>query len=641
MRRANHLLLTGVLAIVGCREPQSPAVVTTVLDAPPGGEAFEPTLAIDPTDPNHIVAAAMRGIPPLRTSTGIWVWRSTDGGHTWAGGALAAPRFPGDTGAQVFGADVIAEFAAEGGALLASISGVGARMGTFVSRVPAAPDAATAAGVLENSRDSLTGRSVFYDKPWMTVDRLEGSPHRGSVYLSGGAIVMETMPARLGEPLKGPILTRVAVATSRDGGRTFSAPTLVSDSAFAAQLAVTAGGALEVTYARLVNMQGSANAVFHRRSTDGGTTFGPPATVTTVSGDTLLDLPVLAARPNGDLLACWSQGVRTNERSNQVRCATRPASGVWSRPHPVDRTLPGDAAEAWPAVVGTDRGWYLMEYVVGPSRTEVILYRSTDGDAFERVASLAAMPGLGADRFCVNSVASCRRSSGDGFVMGDYISLAASQGRLAGAYILPRPPDRAPIQRPCTSRSSRSRPLADDGDLTAGSLPRVWLPGAGDKHPYDSRHLDVRLCVWGDLRCHLFFGRITGEDLAVDDHELSAFGGIRKVEEAEGDESVIECEAFGAEEVLGGLGVRAGAIIHGEVVWAHPDVAHEGNAPDLHRLLFDARVVVDIAVVRIVVLELDPVEAADRMVGRCIDEEMLLRTGDRQDVNRLPACVLK
>lgn len=37
MRRADHLLLIGGPVMAGCREPQSPTMVTTVLGAPPEG----------------------------------------------------------------------------------------------------------------------------------------------------------------------------------------------------------------------------------------------------------------------------------------------------------------------------------------------------------------------------------------------------------------------------------------------------------------------------------------------------------------------------------------------------------------------------------------------------------------------------
>jgi hypothetical protein len=104
----------------------------------------------------------------------------------------------------------------------------------------------------------------------------------------------------------------------------------------------------------------------------------------------------------------------------------------------VDPALPTGAAEAWPTIVGTARGWYLMQFVVAASRTEMVLYRSDDGVKFERVVTLAARDGLGLDHFCVNSVTPCRRSRPDGFTQGDYATLVAGGGRLVAAYTLPR-----------------------------------------------------------------------------------------------------------------------------------------------------------------------------------------------------------
>ena len=412
--------------------------MTTILPAPPAGRAFEPTLAIDPANPDRMIAGAMRGILPHEPRTGIWTWQSTDGGKTWTGGPLQTPRVPGDTGAQVFAADVVAGFSLDGTPLFTTIAGVGGPIGTFVSRMPGLPDSATSVPVVVNAPDSATGATAFYDKPWMIVDHLDGSPHRGNVYMSSGKLMMHAMPERLGEPWGGPLDTRLVVATSRDSGRTFSPEVQVSDSAFAGQLAVTPGGVLEVTYARLVNMQGSGNAIFHRRSTDGGSTFSAPEAVTIVTGDTLLDLPVLAARPNGDLLACWSQGVRSNELTNQVRCAVRPVSGAWSRLGPVDPLLPVGMAEGWAAITGTEKGWYLLLYQVSQAHTQVVLYRGEDGTVFTPVTILAANDSLGLDRFCLNGVTPCRRSRADGFSLGDYVAIDAKGGRIAAAFVLPR-----------------------------------------------------------------------------------------------------------------------------------------------------------------------------------------------------------
>jgi hypothetical protein len=156
-----------------------------------------------------------------------------------------------------------------------------------------------------------------------------------------------------------------------------------------------------------------------------------------MKGDTLLELPTLAVRPNGDLLACWSQGVRTDERSNQVRCARKPGE-AWSAPFSIDSALPPDVVPAWPAIVGTEQGWYLMLYLVSATRTEVALFRGSALGAFSNIAMLAVIDGLGADRFCVASATPCRRTRRDAFVIGGYVTLAAHGGRIAAAYVLPR-----------------------------------------------------------------------------------------------------------------------------------------------------------------------------------------------------------
>src|SRR5262249_45169365 len=64
--KSRHLSLA-LLLFTGTRatpETPPPIVSTTILPGPEGGkEAFEPSVAIDPADPNRIVVAAMYGNP--------------------------------------------------------------------------------------------------------------------------------------------------------------------------------------------------------------------------------------------------------------------------------------------------------------------------------------------------------------------------------------------------------------------------------------------------------------------------------------------------------------------------------------------------------------------------------------------------
>jgi hypothetical protein len=428
--------VAAALAVFACRQSGAPTTITSAHTAG-GAEVFEPTIAIDPANPDRILAAGMFGVPFGRGGTGIWLWRSIDGGRSWADRALEPPRIPGVDGTPASAADVIAGFADDGTPLVASMSAGQSFGATFVSRLDS--EHGTSVPVYRNAADSAAKRRVLYDKPWLALDHGSRSPRRGSIYLSVGAVTAGLGPAGMGVDWK-PIGSRVLFAASRDGGRTFSSPTSVGDSsAFGGYLAIEGDGAIDVVYERLTTKDGAGDAVFHRRSSDGGATFDPPVTIGTTTGDTLLELPLVAARPNGDLMACWSQGIRGNERNNEVRCAGRKAGGSWSAARAIDVSLPPGAVAAWPAVAGTDRGWYLLLYVVGQARTEVALFTSGDGARFAKLATLAANDSLGIDRFCVVGSTPCRRTRTDGFAIGDYVSLDAKGGRLAAAYVLPRP----------------------------------------------------------------------------------------------------------------------------------------------------------------------------------------------------------
>lgn len=432
-------LLVLTTAAFGCRDAERRiTTTTTILPPAAGGEAFEPSIAINPGNPNHLLVGAMYGVAFARGATGIWVWQSSDGGRSWTDGPLEPPRMPGVDVTPTFAADVITAFAQDGSPLLASMANAPPLGGTFLSRFSSDTPTVRSVPVYRNFVDSADGYRVLHDKPWLVVDHGERSPYRGSIYLSVGAVKAGLGPA--GVNVNWTMLgSQQLLAFSRDGGRTFSSPTVLADSsAFGGYLAVGPAGSLEITYVRIKNRDGAADAVFHRRSTDGGVTFEPPVTVVAMRGDTLLELPVVAARPNGDLMACWSQGVRTDERNNQVRCAVRKSGAAWTAPLGIESAIPPDVVAAWPAIVGTERGWYLMLYLVAAARTEVALFRGNALGDFSKIATLSVMDGLGADRFCVVSATACRRTRKDAFALGDYVTLTATRNRLAAAYVLPR-----------------------------------------------------------------------------------------------------------------------------------------------------------------------------------------------------------
>jgi hypothetical protein len=439
VRRPRRLVL-GVWVLIGCRPtPDSGTPHTTVLPPAAEGEAFEPSIALDPNDADRIVVAAQYGVPFARGGKGIWIWRSADGGRSWTHGRLDPPRFPDVADPPTFSVDVVTAFGVDGTPLLASKSDLPPLGGTFLSRLGKDSLDVTSVGVYRNFVDSAAERRVLHDKPWLAVDHGARSPYRGSIYLSVAAITAGLGAAGPGVDWK-LYSSNELLAVSRDGGRTFSTPREVAGpEAFGGAMVVAPDGTLELTYMRIKTRDSAGDTIFHVRSRDGGATFEPPVIVAATPGDTLLNVSSLAVRPDGSLLSCWSQGFRADERTNDVHCATRRPGAAWSTGRSVRPALPPGVVPAWPAMVGTERGWYLMLYLAGESRTEVALFRSADGAAFTQLATLASAEGLGVDRFCLMPSTPCRRTRTDGFAIGDYVTLTAAGGRLAAAYVLPRP----------------------------------------------------------------------------------------------------------------------------------------------------------------------------------------------------------
>jgi hypothetical protein len=434
-------------SIVAAQAP--PKVWTTILPDPDSGRAYEPFLALDPANPNRIIVASM--VKDGRM--GQWLWHSDDGGRSWTSRPM--PFFIVGGKYAEAGPDVMVDVARDGAVLLGAMAGfVGSPSegGIFVGRRAAGDTGfGRSVEVVPNRTNQATGELTVHDRPWMLVDRNEQSPYRGTIYLTVGT--RPILPAKGIAPA--PTGWNVILSISKDNGQTFDAARPIVDSAMYGHLAIGLGGALEMVYPRPIGVVAAADGIFYLRSTNGGSSFDRPVPIVTATGDTMLELPTIAARPDGDLLACWSEGqagasrviagysasparFRVDEHSNAVRCAERRVTGSWvpGRPRIV---LPPSTTPGWPTIVGTAKAWYLLLYLADTRHTEVALFRSRGNEDFVKVASLAETPGLGAGSVCFSPAASCARSRSDSFRPGDIVALVAERGRLAAAYVLPRP----------------------------------------------------------------------------------------------------------------------------------------------------------------------------------------------------------
>jgi hypothetical protein len=207
-----------------------------------GASNFEPAIAVNPLDPNNLVA----GFFDSRSNCHSVF--TTDGGQTWtAGGAPPQPN---------------------GGKICGDVSLAADLLGNFYYGY------VNFQGNLEVAKSADGGQTfptssiaaVFLDKPYIAVDARPGSPFRG--YLYAGYLDFST--------------GGISVVTSRDEGATWSAPVAIRVGLFTVDGAlpvVAPDGTVYVFYfAARTDVFGDMSIMFSK-STDGGGSWSLPAAV--------------------------------------------------------------------------------------------------------------------------------------------------------------------------------------------------------------------------------------------------------------------------------------------------------------------------------------------------------------------------
>lgn len=226
----------------------------------PGVPHVEPFLAVHPADPDLLFGAAVtwpdggRGgaIRSGIEETTVAGFRSLDGGHAWA--RISFPQCMVDPWVSFgSGRDVYLSCLERRGAVAVFRSPDGGRSWQRPVRLPAA-----------------RGGGGGADHPILAVDRSEG-PRRGAVYVTFAQLLPAAAPRR--KPRFG-----TAVASSRDGGRSFSAPAFLRHDGLNQQpfdATVMADGTLVLLfmdYASFERPQARRQA-WAARSVDGGRSF--------------------------------------------------------------------------------------------------------------------------------------------------------------------------------------------------------------------------------------------------------------------------------------------------------------------------------------------------------------------------------
>lgn len=207
----------------------------------------EPHIAVDPTDPDHLVLGTIDYNFPA-----VSAYVSIDGGATWDGPRQI--RYQHED--LISGGDPVVAFDRQGRAYLSSISigeeefTIGPVIGfamVSTTQVAASPDGgftweepvATARSGVDTSAISVDSegrvrgeiRMSFLDKPWMAVGPHPDDGDRDVIYLTYTDFVLKYKILYIGEvpTLSAPqIETTIRLVRSEDGGVTWSAPIAVS-----------------------------------------------------------------------------------------------------------------------------------------------------------------------------------------------------------------------------------------------------------------------------------------------------------------------------------------------------------------------------------------------------------------------------
>ena len=359
----------------------TPPAVTVNQDTA-GAPQNETAIAVDPNNPNRVVAAAndyvvrtwacdINGTPCSALGDGYsGTYYSNDGGQTWcctsSDPAHLGTLIPGVTrlagGQYDAGGDPALAFDSQGNVFYAGLG---------FNRNSAHNTVALSKGTFDGSAaltwgqptfiNQTTAPSTLNDKEWIAADWHVSSPYRDRVYVSWTRFIFN--PSQ-GFYVQSPIY----FAYSADGGQTFSEPQSISDNVLYDQGSrpiVGYDGTVYVIFEGATRLA-TLDSTYIVKSTDGGVTFGKPVKVAELQAVIPLantafrndSFPAGAAAPNGDLYVAWttllrnSDGslcpTRTNNGCHAVTVYSKSTDGAatWSAPVPIFPALDASAQTA-------------------------------------------------------------------------------------------------------------------------------------------------------------------------------------------------------------------------------------------------------------------------------------------------------
>jgi len=343
----------------------NPAVAGTRLFS---GAEVEPHLAVDPTDPQHLVAAWQQDRWSGGGANGIATAVSTDGGHSWVHSSPAFTRCAGGTGGPGHydrATDPWLSFAPDGTLHLIALTvdnpWQSARQAILASR-------SADGGLTWSDPVALAAESsadLGLDKCTLTAD----PGRRGHVYA-----VWDRLTGRLGPPAR--VTGPTWFARSTDGGASWEAPRTLYDpganaQTISGQIAVLPDGTLACLLVVLTSLDAAhppAQLVLFR-SGNAGTDWSAPIPIASLlavgtrdpaSGQPVRDgaiVPQIAVDPaSGALHVAWQDARWSGGAYDAIALSSSSNGGLqWSSPARVSQAASVPAFTPSIAVAGDGR----------------------------------------------------------------------------------------------------------------------------------------------------------------------------------------------------------------------------------------------------------------------------------------------
>jgi hypothetical protein len=471
--RHARVFIAALLA-VGCDRFGSPAPsadeiaavrTTTFAEAPTGYSDWEPAIVADPDNRDHVaVSSALffdRGADTSakRELQSTRAWVSNDGGKTWgAPQSILTEVLPGE---KLLNGDPAFAVRPDGRLSLAILAGP-----------LAAPPKPTFYGLIVATQTKPGGPFDQYAKlplndvprawsmshvPAISIDRWKESPYFGRTYLTASP----PMGEGAGNDWKVQEGWSLMFWRSTDSGKTYSQAKEIPNTrnpieVQAAVGAVRPDGSLHMLYSKNDSAQ-----IRYLVSRDGGETFQPSQLLYTgrpshwivrkknSRPDTMrweLQWPRMAigetGKNRGAMLGTWSEGYSRTEEPNhpdeEIFVIVNRDGNLWSKPAPLDSTLKSGEQLGYAVPAVTSDAMWILAYRADTSKTQVVLYRSTDQGASWGIARVLDERPFGTTMLLtqtdVDPPESARTVS---WAPGHYVSLSAAGNRLYAAYTFP------------------------------------------------------------------------------------------------------------------------------------------------------------------------------------------------------------